>query len=51
MNRVLEAGEVHVNGLIYTIYLSHRGGKETGLGHDCSHLALDNYLERNLHPI
>ncbi len=41
----IEAGEVHVNGFKYGIYLPHGGVKESGLGHDCSHLALDDYLE------
>lgn len=40
----LEVGEVHVNGFKYAIYLPHGGIKESGLGHDCSHLALDDYL-------
>lgn len=42
----IEAGEVHVNGFKYSIYLPHGGVKESGLGHDCSHLALDDYLEK-----
>ena len=42
----IEAGEVHVNGFKYTIYLPHGGVKESGLGHDCSYLALDDYLEK-----
>jgi len=42
----LEVGEVHVNGFKYSIYLPHGGVKESGLGHDCSFLALDDYLER-----
>lgn len=42
----LEVGEVHVNGFKYTIYLPHGGIKASGLGHDCSHLALDDYLEK-----
>jgi succinate-semialdehyde dehydrogenase/glutarate-semialdehyde dehydrogenase len=41
----MEAGEVHVNGFKYAIYLPHGGIKESGLGHDCSHLALNDYLE------
>lgn len=41
----IEAGEVHVNGFKYAIYLPHGGVKESGLGHDCSHLALNDYLE------
>lgn len=41
----IEAGEVHVNGFKYSIYLPHGGVKESGLGHDCSHLALNDYLE------
>ena len=42
----LEVGEVHVNGFKYAIYLPHGGVKESGLGHDCSHLALDDYLSK-----
>lgn len=42
----LEVGEVHVNGFKYAIYLPHGGVKESGIGHDCSHLALDDYLEK-----
>jgi succinate-semialdehyde dehydrogenase/glutarate-semialdehyde dehydrogenase len=40
----LEFGEVHTNGFKYAIYLPHGGIKESGIGHDCSHLALDDYL-------
>jgi succinate-semialdehyde dehydrogenase / glutarate-semialdehyde dehydrogenase len=40
----LEFGEVHVNGFKYAIYLPHGGIKESGIGHDCSHLALEDYL-------
>lgn len=40
----LEFGEVQVNGVKYSIYLPHGGIKNSGLGHDCSHLALDDYL-------
>ena len=46
VSSALEVGEVHVNGLKYSIYLPHGGVKNSGLGHDCSHLALDTYLER-----
>ena len=42
--RFMEYGEVHVNGCKYAIYLPHGGIKESGIGHDCSHLALDDYL-------
>jgi len=42
----IDAGEVHVNGFKYSIYLPHGGVKESGMGHDCSHLALDDYLEK-----
>lgn len=42
----LEVGEVHINGFKYAIYLPHGGVKESGMGHDCSHLALDDYLEK-----
>lgn len=40
----LEFGEVQVNGVKYAIYLPHGGIKNSGIGHDCSHLALDDYL-------
>ena len=40
----LEFGEVHINGVKYAIYLPHGGYKNSGLGHDCSHLALEDYL-------
>ena len=42
--RFMEYGEVHVNGCKYAIYLPHGGIKQSGIGHDCSHLALDDYL-------
>lgn len=40
----LAFGEVHINGVKYAIYLPHGGFKNSGLGHDCSHLALEDYL-------
>jgi succinate-semialdehyde dehydrogenase / glutarate-semialdehyde dehydrogenase len=40
----LEFGEVQINGFKYSIYLPHGGVKESGIGKDCSHLALDDYL-------
>lgn len=40
----LSFGEVQVNGVKYAIYLPHGGIKNSGIGHDCSHLALDDYL-------
>jgi succinate-semialdehyde dehydrogenase/glutarate-semialdehyde dehydrogenase len=40
----LEFGEVQINGFKYAIYLPHGGVKESGIGKDCSHLALDDYL-------
>lgn len=43
--RFIECGEVHVNGFKYSIYLPHGGVKDSGLGHDCSHLALEDYLQ------
>ena len=43
-SRDLEFGEVQVNGVKYAIYLPHGGIKNSGLGHDCSHLALEDYL-------
>lgn len=40
----LEFGEIQVNGVKYSIYLPHGGYKNSGIGHDCSHLALEDYL-------
>ena len=40
----IECGEVQVNGVKYGINLPHGGMKDSGLGHDCSHLALEDYL-------
>ncbi len=40
----LEFGEIQINGVKYAIYLPHGGFKNSGLGHDCSHLALEDYL-------
>jgi succinate-semialdehyde dehydrogenase/glutarate-semialdehyde dehydrogenase len=42
----LEFGEVQVNGVKYAIYLPHGGIKNSGVGYDCSHLALEDYLIR-----
>jgi succinate-semialdehyde dehydrogenase/glutarate-semialdehyde dehydrogenase len=42
--RDLEFGEVQVNGVKYNIDLPHIGIKQSGLGGDCSHFALDDYL-------
>lgn len=40
----LQFGEVQINGIKYAIYLPHGGIKNSGIGHDCSVLALDDYL-------
>ena len=40
----LEFGEVMLNGFKYSIYLPHGGVKQSGIGKDCSHYALDDYL-------
>jgi succinate-semialdehyde dehydrogenase/glutarate-semialdehyde dehydrogenase len=40
----LQFGEVQINGVKYAIYLPHGGIKNSGIGHDCSALALDDYL-------
>ena len=40
----LDFGEIHVNGIKYDIYLPHGGIKQSGVGHDCSELALEDYL-------
>lgn len=40
----LECGEVQINGVKYDIDLPHGGTGQSGIGHDCSHLALHEYL-------
>ena len=40
----LNFGEVQVNGIKYDIYLPHGGINESGVGHDCSELALEDYI-------
>jgi len=40
----LEVGEVQINGVKYSIDLPHGGVKQSGIGHDCSHLALHDDL-------
>jgi len=42
--RALRFGEVQVNGVKYAISLPHGGFKQSGIGVDCSHLALDDYF-------
>jgi succinate-semialdehyde dehydrogenase/glutarate-semialdehyde dehydrogenase len=44
VSRALEFGEVHVNGVKHAIDLPHLGIKQSGLGCDCSTLALHDYL-------
>ncbi len=44
LSEALDFGEVQVNGVKYAIYLPHGGMKESGIGHDCSYLALNDYL-------
>jgi succinate-semialdehyde dehydrogenase/glutarate-semialdehyde dehydrogenase len=46
ISQALEFGEVQVNGVKYSIYLPHGGIKESGMGHDCSHFALEDYLTK-----
>lgn len=43
MTRELQFGEVQVNGFKYNIDLPHIGIKQSGIGCDCSHWALDDY--------
>ena len=43
-SRELRFGEVQVNGVRYNIDLPHGGVNQSGIGHDCSHLALHDYL-------
>ncbi|WP_136659742.1 aldehyde dehydrogenase family protein [Nitratireductor sp. XY-223] len=40
----LRFGEVQINGIKYAIDLPHIGIKQSGIGCDCSHLALHDYL-------
>ena len=40
----LRFGEVQINGVKYDISLPHCGIKQSGVGVDCSYLALDDYL-------
>ena len=44
VSAALEFGEVMINGVKYNIDLPHGGVKQSGIGHDCSHLALHDYL-------
>jgi succinate-semialdehyde dehydrogenase/glutarate-semialdehyde dehydrogenase len=44
LSEELNFGEVMVNGVKYAIYLPHGGIKESGIGHDCSYLDLNDYL-------
>ena len=44
LSEALDFGEVQINGVKYAIYLPHGGVKESGIGHDCSYLALNDYL-------
>ncbi len=44
LSEALEFGEVMINGVKYHIDLPHGGVKQSGIGHDCSHLALHDYL-------
>lgn len=44
MAQGLRYGEVQVNGVKYDIYLPHGGIGQSGIGHDCSRLALNDYL-------
>ncbi|MCH9853756.1 MAG: aldehyde dehydrogenase family protein [Alphaproteobacteria bacterium] len=40
----LRYGEIQINGVRYDIDLPHGGIGQAGIGHDCSHLALNDYL-------
>lgn len=40
----LRYGEIQINGVKYDIDLPHGGIGQSGIGHDCSHLALHDYL-------
>ena len=41
---VLRYGEIQINGVKYDIDLPHGGIGQSGIGHDCSELALHDYL-------
>ena len=43
MTRELQFGEVQVNGFKYSMDLPHIGIKQSGIGCDCSHFALEDY--------
>jgi succinate-semialdehyde dehydrogenase / glutarate-semialdehyde dehydrogenase len=45
LSQSLDFGEVMVNGVKYGIDLPHGGVKESGIGNDCSYLALYDYLK------
>lgn len=52
---LLNFGEIQINGIRYDIDLPHGGFGQSGIGHDCSALALNDYLNvkrisRALHP-
>ncbi|WP_282092454.1 aldehyde dehydrogenase family protein [Epibacterium ulvae] len=42
--QILRYGEIQINGVKYDIDLPHGGIGQSGIGHDCSTLALDDYL-------
>ncbi len=42
--REMRYGEIQINGVKYDIDLPHGGIGQSGVGHDCSHLALYDYL-------
>jgi succinate-semialdehyde dehydrogenase/glutarate-semialdehyde dehydrogenase len=46
LTRALRFGEVQVNGFKYDIDLPHIGIKQSGIGCDCSYLALEDYQAR-----
>lgn len=46
ITRALQFGEVQVNGFKYSMDLPHIGIKQSGIGCDCSHYALEDYQAR-----
>lgn len=46
LSSALRFGEVQVNGVRYGVGLPHGGIKQSGMGHDASAHALDDYLVR-----
>lgn len=46
LSRELRYGEIQINGVRYNVDLPHGGIRQSGVGHDGSHLALHDYLSQ-----